>query len=92
MDNPEKLATLGTQDTGRRQTQQIKVRENRRSNQEWTTQRNLQHWVHKTPDEEKQNKYKLEKTEGAIKNGQLRETGNIRYTRHRTKANTTNKS
>jgi hypothetical protein len=56
---------------GRRQTQQIKVRENRRSNQEWTTQRNLQHWVHKTPDEEKQNKYKLEKTEGAIKNGQL---------------------
>jgi hypothetical protein len=37
MDNPEKLPTLGTQDTGRRQTQQIKVRENRRSNQEWTT-------------------------------------------------------
>jgi hypothetical protein len=32
-----KLPTLGTQDTGRRQTQQIKVRENRRSNQEWTT-------------------------------------------------------
>ena len=27
----------------------------------------------------------LEKTEGAIKNGQFRETGNIGYTRHRKK-------
>jgi hypothetical protein len=35
MDNPEKLATLGTQDTG-----QINVRENRRGNQEWTIERN----------------------------------------------------
>jgi len=26
----------------------------------------------------------LENTKGAIKNGQSRETGNIRYTRHRT--------
>ena len=26
----------------------------------------------------------LEKTEGAIKNGQSRDTGNIEYTRHRT--------
>jgi hypothetical protein len=33
-DNPEKLATLGTQDTGRRPTKQINVRENRRGNQE----------------------------------------------------------
>ena len=40
MDNSEKLATLGTQDTGRRQTKHRNVRENRRSNQEWTIQRN----------------------------------------------------
>jgi hypothetical protein len=46
MGNPEKLATLGTQDT-----RQINVREYR------------------------------------IKNGQSRETGNIGYTRHRTKSN-----
>jgi hypothetical protein len=45
IDNPKKLATLGTQDTGQR----------------------------------------LEKPEGAIKNGQSKETGNIGYTRHRTK-------
>jgi hypothetical protein len=43
MDNPEKLTTLDTPDTG-----QINVRENRRGNQEWTVQRNWQHWVHKT--------------------------------------------
>ena len=30
-------------------------------------------------------RWTLENTEGAIKNGQSRETGNIRYTRHRTK-------
>jgi hypothetical protein len=28
---------------------------------------------------------RLEKTKGAIKNGQSRDTGNIGYTRHRTK-------
>jgi hypothetical protein len=43
MDNPEKLETFGTQDTGRRQSKL-------RGNQEWTIQRNWQHWVHKTED------------------------------------------
>jgi hypothetical protein len=57
MDNPETLATLGTQDTGQR----------------------------------------LEKTKGAIKNGQCRDTGNIGHTRHETKTinlkhNTTQKT
>jgi hypothetical protein len=45
LDNPEKLATQGTQDTG-----QINVREYRRGNQNWTIQRNWQHRVHKTQD------------------------------------------
>jgi len=31
----------------------------------------------------------FEKTEGAIKNGQSRDTGNIRHTRHMTKTNNT---
>jgi hypothetical protein len=48
MDNPEKLVTLVTQDTGGRQTKQ-----------------------------------------GAIKNRQSRETGNIGHTRHRRKTNKT---
>jgi hypothetical protein len=56
MDNPEKLATLGTQGTGRRQAnKKINVRENRRGDQEWTIQRNWQHLVHKAQDEDKQN-------------------------------------
>ena len=73
-DNPEKLATLGTQDTGQKH-----VREYRRGNKKKTIQRNCQHKVHKTQD-----KYMLENTEGVIKKGQSRETGNIGYTRHRT--------
>jgi hypothetical protein len=73
MDNPKKLATLSTQDTGQRlektkgaikngqskETGNIgytrhmaKVRENRRGNQEFTIQRNWQHWVHKTQDKD----------------------------------------
>jgi len=45
MYNPETLATLGTQDTGK-----INVRETRRGNQAWKFQRYCQYWVHKTQD------------------------------------------
>ena len=45
-------------------------RENRRGNQEWTIERYRQHWT------------QTEKTEGAIKNGQLRDTGNIGHKPH----------
>ena len=45
MDNPEILATLGTQYTG-----QINVREKRWDNQEWTIQRYWQRWPHNTQD------------------------------------------
>jgi len=34
----------------------IDVRENQWGNQEWTMQRNLQPWIHKTQDEDKQSK------------------------------------
>ena len=44
-DNSEKLATLGTQDTG-----QINVREYPRGNKKKTIQRNWQHRVHKIQD------------------------------------------
>jgi hypothetical protein len=42
MDNPERLATLGTHDTGQR------LEKSERGNQEWTIQRNWQPWVHMT--------------------------------------------
>ena len=54
MINPEKLATMGTQDTGLKQAKQINIRENRRGNHEWTIQRQWQQWVYKTQDEDKQ--------------------------------------
>ena len=57
MNHPEKLATLGTQDTG-----QINVREYRRGNKQMAIQINWQYRVHK-----KQDKNMLENTEGAIK-------------------------
>ena len=36
----------------------MNVRENGKDHQEWTFQRHWQHWVHKTQDEDKQNKMK----------------------------------
>ena len=63
MDNLEKLETLGTQDTGRRQTKKINVRENRRGNEEWTIQRHWQHRVHKTQDKNKKYKKNTHNTE-----------------------------
>ena len=54
MDNPEKLATMDTQDTGQRQRKQLNVRENRRGSQVRTIQGNWQHCVRKTQDDDKQ--------------------------------------
>ena len=45
-------------------------RENRRGNQEWTIQRNFQHWVHKTQDEDKQDKDTTQKTKTMSKTDQ----------------------
>ena len=42
----------------------IIVIEIRRGNQEWTIQRNWQHWVHKTQDKDKQNKRQHRKLKG----------------------------
>ena len=61
MDNPEKLETLGTQDTGRRQRKQINVRENRRGNQEWTILR-----AHKAQNEDQQSTKTPHNTEKGI--------------------------
>jgi hypothetical protein len=41
----------------------INGRENRRDNEEWTIQRNLQHWVYKTQDEDKQSNNKKKPTQ-----------------------------
>jgi hypothetical protein len=53
MDNPENLATLGTQDKNGQSREPGNIEYTR---QEWTIQRTWQHWVHKTQDEDKQNK------------------------------------
>jgi hypothetical protein len=63
---------LGTQDTGQ------SLEKTKRGNQEWTIQTLTTLGTQDTGQ-------RLEKTKGAIKNGQSRDTGNIGYTRHRTK-------
>ena len=93
MDNPEKLATYGTQDEGAIKNGQSRETGNigytrRRDNQTWTIQRNWQHRVHKTKGQSNMdNPEKLAtygtQDEGAIKHGQSRDTGNIGYTRRR---------
>ena len=74
MYNPETLATLDTQDTGQRQTKQGAIK-------------NGQSETLATLDT--QDTGQRQTKQGAIKNVQSRDTGNIRYTRHRTKTNKT---
>ena len=53
MDNPEtgNWQHWDTRmDNPRHWHRRTKVRENQRDNQEWTTQRHWQHWVHKSQD------------------------------------------
>jgi hypothetical protein len=101
MDNPETLATFGTQETGGRQTKQGAIK-NGQSREAGSI------WVHKRQYEDKQNKGqsrmdnpetlatldtqdtgRRQTKQGAIKNRQSRDTGNIGHTRHRTKTNKT---
>jgi nitrogen fixation-related uncharacterized protein len=97
---------LGTQDTGRRQTKQGAIK-----NGQYRDTGNI--WVHKTQDEDKQNKGqsridnpetlatldtqdtgRRQTQQGAIKNGQYRDTGNIwvHKTQDEDKQNTTQKA
>jgi hypothetical protein len=50
MNSPETLTTLNTQDTGRRQTKQINVRENQRAikNEQSGDTDNTEHTTHRT--------------------------------------------
>ena len=73
-DNPEKLATQGTQDRG-----QIHVREYRRCNEKKDNPEKLA----KQGTEDTGQINVREYRRGNVK-GQSRETGNIGYTRHRT--------
>jgi hypothetical protein len=64
MDNPEKLATYGTQDEGAIKHGQSRETGNigytrRRGNQTWTIQRNWQHRVHKTKKNKAKTQYNI---------------------------------
>ena len=87
MENPETLATLGTQDT--------RQRHSRDTGNIWytrhaakTIQRHWQHWVHKTRGEDKPETLATLATQDTRRR-QSRDTGNIGYTRHPTKTNKT---
>ena len=73
-DNPEKLATLGTQDTG-----QINVSEYRRGNEKGQSREKLATNVKQDTGQINAREYRR-----GNEKGQSRETGNIGYTRHRT--------
>ena len=73
-DNPEKLATQGTQDTG-----QIHVREYRRGNTKKDNPEKLATYGTQDTGQINVREYRR-----GNEKGQSRETGNIRYTRHRT--------
>jgi hypothetical protein len=73
-DNPEKLATLGTQDTG-----QINVSEYRRGNEKGKSREKPATFGTQDTGQINFREYRRGK-----KKGQSRETGNIGYTRHRT--------
>ena len=45
----------------------INYRENRRGNQQWTTQRNLQHWLHNTQGEDEHTQKRKNKTQTKLK-------------------------
>ena len=59
----------------------INVKENRNGNQEWTMQRNRQHWVHKTED--KQNKKHNTKCVGHHQTQDTRRTQTKQKTQHK---------
>ena len=46
-----------------------------KGHQEWTIQRNWQHWVHKIQDEDKQNKNTLQKIRSDEQHGSTKNRG-----------------
>ena len=67
----------------------INVRENRRGNQEWKIQRNWQHWVHKTQDEDKQQQQKTTQKTKQTRNSKILD---ITIRKHTQKNKTHNKT